>query len=471
MLNRNTDNTIKAATWYTVSNFISKCFVYLFTLISARFLTTAQYGQFSSFTSWYAILVALISLDLSSSIGTAFLDFNEEETFCGYISSVSVCGAAIPLICSVIMIVFHDFWMKLFELNWIMFICLLMYVSFSPIFEIFQTEQRNRIRFKESSIATLLVSCGSILLSLLFLLIFKNNLNAIILGTVILPVLAGAITLWKNLKRSRAIRKEYIIYALRIALPLIPHVLAATVLGSSDKIMIKKICGDEDTALYSLVYTISMIVTMFAMSINRAWVPWFFEKLRNNDRIVVKNVIRKILPVILVISVGICIFAPEVILIGGEKYAAAKILIPPLVLHSVYNYYYTLYVNVEFYEKKTFGISVVTVATAFLNVLLNYICIRIFGYWAAAYTTLFSALLTLLAHMYIVKKMGMLETFDNGYMIKLLIINTVFCLLILLLYRSNIVRYFIGMVFMVCCGIYTIKNRHNVIMLIRKIVK
>lgn len=84
----------------------------------------------------------------------------------------------------------------------------------------------------------------------------------------------------------------------------------------------------------------------------------------------------------------LCLIGPEVILIlGGPKYLAATKLMPVMMLGCFYNFMNLFYVNIEFYEKKTIMISVTTVFTAILNVGSNYVCIKIFGYSADAYTT------------------------------------------------------------------------------------
>ena len=66
--------------------------------------------------------------------------------------------------------------------------------------------------------------------------------------------------------------------ALKLDLPLIPHYLSMTVLGSSDRIMINSLCGKSYTALYSVPYNASMIMQIVTSSINSSFIPWTYQK-------------------------------------------------------------------------------------------------------------------------------------------------------------------------------------------------
>jgi O-antigen/teichoic acid export membrane protein len=61
-------------------------------------------------------------------------------------------------------------------------------------------------------------------------------------------------------------------------------------------------------------------------------------------------------------------------------------------------FYYTMYVNYAFYEKKTYLISIFTIIAGGINIGLNYLWIPQYGYSAAAWTTLVSYLILFLLH-------------------------------------------------------------------------
>lgn len=459
---------LKAAAWYTVSSFISKAVLYLCTPIYTRLLTTLEYGQYSNFLSWQSILTAIITLDLSASINTAYLDYKKEKKFNEFVSTISLFSLLIPLLICIIGLPFIDYMAVLFDMNRFQILILMSFLCFANTIGIFQTEQNVRMKYKLSSALTLISTCGGVILTLIFVFAFDNKLNAILIGSVILNELISLVLLGRILLRSKKINREYLKYALRIAVPLIPHVLASTILGSSDKIMITKICGSEKTAFYSLIYTISMLITMFASSANRAWVPWFFQRLQEKEYSSIKKATAFILPVGSLGAVGLCLLAPEIVLIvGGMKYREAMFLMPPLVLHSVVNYYNTLYINIEFYTKKTFGISVATAFSSLLNVTLNYALITQFGFQAAAYTTLFSAILSLAFHLYKVRCQNMQMVFDTKRNLTLLAATSVICLSTSLLYGNFILRRLVIVVLIALCVFYVWHKRQMILELLK----
>jgi O-antigen/teichoic acid export membrane protein len=83
-------------------------------------------------------------------------------------------------------------------------------------------------------------------------------------------------------------------------------------------------------------------------------------------------------------------------LFTDSKYYEGLVLIPVIVFSYILYYFYTLYANYYVYYKKTGIASLIIIFLAILNIVLNYIFIPKFGYFAAAYTTLFAYFLQFL---------------------------------------------------------------------------
>ena len=65
---------------------------------------------------------------------------------------------------------------------------------------------------------------------------------------------------------------------------------------------------------------------------------------------------------------------------------------------------YSFFAPFEFFYKKTKFIAIATCVAAILNIILNYIFIRIYGYVAAGYTTLFCYIIYTLSHYLFMRK-------------------------------------------------------------------
>ena len=97
--------------------------------------------------------------------------------------------------------------------------------------------------------------------------------------------------------------------------------------------------------------------------------------------------------------IGVILVGPEIVkLLSTKAYWEGIKIIPPIVLANYLIFVYTMYVNVEHYYKKTVFISINTIIAAVSNILLNIVFIYKWGYVGAAYTTLFSYILSLILH-------------------------------------------------------------------------
>ena len=153
--------------------------------------------------------------------------------------------------------------------------------------------------------------------------------------------------------------------------------------------MITNMCGNESNALYSLAYNIAMIVNIIWGAMNNAYSPWLGEKLNSKEYKEIYKTQYIYIGIYAIIIIGAMLVGPELLLIfGGKSYLEAINFNPPVVLGCFFIAIYTLYVNIEIYEKKTIGMACATVIAAFFNLVTNAYFIPKFGYIAAAYTTL-----------------------------------------------------------------------------------
>ena len=79
---------LKAGGWYTISDFINKGLAFLMMPVLTRLMSTVEYGEFSNFSAWAAMIVIVSSLDMSNVIVRAKFDY--ENTFEQYISNTII---------------------------------------------------------------------------------------------------------------------------------------------------------------------------------------------------------------------------------------------------------------------------------------------------------------------------------------------------------------------------------------------
>ena len=403
---------LKAGIWYTISNFVVRGMGFITTPIFTRILSKEVYGEFSNYASWLAILIIITTFELSSSVSRAKFDF--EDDMDGYLSSLAVSGTAFTAVCYAVVTLFSNFFTDFFGMDMIYIHIMFIYLLVEPAFNLLSAKYRIEMKYKIVTFLTFVSTFSSVILSLVLVVLMKNQLLGRVIGYTAPLIFINIILYIFIVVKGRKVSRKYCIYALEISLPLIPHVLSGQILGSTDRIMITQICGAADNAIYSVVNSCAQIITILLYAVNQAWAPWFYEKLNSKEHTEIRKISVKYIYVFGFFSFLFMLAAPEFVLImGGKKYLEATNLIPPIMMGCVLQFLYTLYVNVEIFNKKTFGISVRTVVAAMVNLITNAVFIPLFGYQAAAYTTLLGYLVLFVLHYLSARKLGCEVYYDN----------------------------------------------------------
>lgn len=141
---------------------------------------------------------------------------------------------------------------------------------------------------------------------------------------------------------------------------------------------------------------------------------------------------------------------------------------PPVIVACAFQFVYGMYVNIEIFIKKTFQISVGTVAAAIVNIVLNYFFIPIYGYQAAAYTTLIGYIFLWLFHFIIVKaNKEFVDIYDTKFILKILAVLLLISFLMLIIYHYDTLRYIIITIYMVVLILMLIKYRRQIVSMIK----
>lgn len=441
--NETNTSTAKIAVWYVIANIFAKGMAMISTPIFTRLMSESEYGQFSTFTSWEGIITILVTLDLVSSIARAKYDFDGRMN--EYISSILLCSNMVTLGAYLVVELNRNFFESLFSMNMIYIRMLFVYLLFVPAFEYLQLKHRIYGKYKFFVVFSIGSAIIRTLVSVLLVLVLNDKLLGRMCGYMI-PITIFNFILWLFvIKSGKKLSFDCIKYACRISIPLIPHALSGIVLGSSDRIMITHICGDEVTALYSVAYSVSLLAALFWNAMNRAWTPWLFDNINAGNEELARKNSKIYLGIFTCLILGVLLVTPEIILIlGGQKYYSARYVMPPVILGCAFQFVYGMYVNVETYEKKTFTISVGTTSAAILNIVLNWIFIPRYGYMAAAYTTMFSYFMLFVFHYLIVKfklRKYFDTLFDNKFVFLMIAVMLFFWIASYALYQYNIIRY------------------------------
>lgn len=460
----------KAGLWFTVCNFVFKGLAFITIPIFTRLLTKKELGDFSNYSTIIIVMSVLTSLDLSSSIIRSKVEHEDDiDSYIWSILSFSTIFTILIYIYCIINMKSAEFFFGL-ESKYIHL--MFMYCLFSPAYSMLITKHRAFYRYKSFVFITAIVAISSTILSLILVYNMDDKLWGRSLGQYSPSIFVGIIIYFSLVANGKKIKLSYWKYALVICVPLVPHVLSAVLLSASDKIIITRISGSQVTAIYSIASNCYNIVVVLMNSMNTARTPWLFENLKLKNYNEISKISKKYIIFFSICALGIMLIGPELILFfGGRKYIDAIYCINPLICSCVIQFIYLFYVNVEFYTKKTIGVSIATAISALLNIFLNIVFInkfKSFGYLVASYTTLVGYIVLLILHYFITKILNMNHIYNNAFFFKLTVGFIIISLLMNILYKFNSIRYITIFIYIWIFIKYLYKNRDEIIAIFKK---
>lgn len=463
-------NSVKSTIVFTISSFIIKGIAFLVTPLFTRIMSIDDYGIIITYNSWISIMDVFALLSLTSAgvfnIGLNDHKNNRDE----FISScLGLCNLTTLMVFAVVftikLFIYKDF---LLDLN--LLIIMFVHYIFIPAQVFWLTRQKYEYRYKMAALVTIMSVLFSQIISVFCVISLKNNpafykTLGYEFGLLLFSVPIYAILL----KRG----KKYIDFKewknlLKLSIPLIPHYLAQHVLSTSDRIMISKFVDTASTAIYGVVSYISLIASIIWSSINASLVPYTFEKLNKKKYKDINNICMKLIIGCAIICCLVMLMAPEVLIILAPKnYKNGIFAVPPLVFVVFLQALYNLFANIEFYHKKTGRIATATVIASTFNVLSNLIIIPKYSYIGAAYTTMFSTIVSIVLHYKGYKKCQQESVYDIKSILLISLVVFVFSMISNLLYLNNPIRYFIIFVIVIAIFIYR-KKIINIFKIIKK---
>lgn len=466
----NGNKVIKSGLWYTIANVSIRAVAIVTTPIYTGMLSTADYGRANTFNSWIDIFNVFTCLCVVYSIGRAKLDFKDK--FDEFLSALQGLSSSFGLVVLILAFIFRNQLSSAMQYEVPLIIALFVYLCISPSVEYMMQKCRYQYKYKENIAISLITCVGQVSLSICLMLLFNDQRYVgKILGVILPTFIMGVVFYIRFLAVGKVFyNKEYWVYALKIGLPMIPHALALILLAQMDRIMIKNICSDADAGLYTFGYSFASLLMIFTNAIGQAWLPWFNDTLYAGNRERIKNVQKKLVMLGCFLSIGFIVVAPEALMVLSFKsptYWVAKVVVPPVVLGTLAQYFYTNYVNVEIFCKKTSIIAFGSCIAAGINYLLNAYFIPRFNYTAAAYTTLASYIVLMIMHFVMVRFVLKEKVYDDLYMFIAMIGSIVTGLLIMQLYNFGvmgaILRYALAVLL---TAVFAFIKRSDIIMLV-----
>lgn len=446
---RNMAEEMKAAVWYTVSNIIQRIAPWLVIIILTHALSTEQYGVYTVCMSWIEIIEIFVTMKVHASGYVAGLVQNEEKRGV-YASTTQILSIILVSSWMIIYSFFRDPIISFTGIEHKLFLIMLFSLYGTVSIGLWTAGQRVNNKYKSVVVATIIYGlAGPVLGALTVFWRFENPIFVVILVRTMIQFIATLFFMFSNIrskekKWDKKIAGDVITYNL----PLIPYYLSVVLLNHSDRVMIQKMCGYEDAGMYSVAYSISMIILVVSNALNMSLQVWLFKSIKKGKQGKQTKFIAISTGMVAMLVLLELLLAPEmIVLFGGRVYLEAIWVMPPVVVGVLVMFIYQQFANWLLYFKRTKTIMLISVLAAGVNIGLNFWLLPVYGYVAAGYTTLFSYLLIMILYMFTsycifkTRNVDYKTFFDIRVQLGILFGTIVFAAIIMYFYEYYLVRY------------------------------
>ncbi|WP_339165018.1 oligosaccharide flippase family protein [Siminovitchia sp. FSL W7-1587] len=385
---------------YMITQVLNASIPFLLLPVITRYLSPEEFGIYSMFKVVSGLVFSIIGIGINGAITRVYYDKNKGE-LARYIANSFLLVTINSILMYLVFGLFTDFISDKTYIpnNWLWTVILVSYgkVIFQATLVIWQVENKPFTYGAFQILQTTL----NFTLNLWFIISLNLNWTGAILAETIAFFgfgILGFFFLLKNKWLKFKISIQDIKHIISYGSPLIPHVVGMYVITASDRFLITALVGISETGLYTVGYQIGMIIMILQDSFNKAWVPWLFSKLKqNNDFLKIKIVKFTYIYFVIIILAALILYALSPIILqimAGPAYQNASQFILWLGLGYAFNGMYKMVTNYIFFDGRTYYLATITFITAVINILISYALIKLNGPIGAAQGTAISYLIS-----------------------------------------------------------------------------
>ncbi len=363
-------------------------------------MSPQEFGKIAIFETLLLGLAGVVGVNsIGASVRRYYDESNSDISNYNGACFIILVISTIPLV--IFVSLFDEFTSRVIGISveWILLCILSAFLTYITLFRLSQWQIRNMaIKYGMFQVGRTLLNFAITILLIVYL---NNDGSGRVLGYVTSLTLFGLISFVfmfrSELIKFSNLKKQHFIDILSFGVPLIPHVFGIFLISSVDRFAINSFLGHDDVGIYMSAVQFSMGLSIFFNAINKAFVPYLFNVLKENKIESKKALVVKTYQyyfVLFLITVVMYFFSePLFKIIIDEKFHSASSLVFIILLGHVFNGMYLMVTNYVFFSKKTGRLSLITITTGFLNVWLLFYFIPVMGILGAALSYCISKLI------------------------------------------------------------------------------
>ncbi|MBU3154817.1 oligosaccharide flippase family protein [Clostridium estertheticum] len=393
---------VKSGIWFTIGTFFIQGISFITMPIFTRMLGTTGFGIVNVYTTWLSVFTTLITLGLLATVNNAKVDFKEK--YDEFASSILFLATLFAILWFIFAFIFKKQIGNIINLNSILVMCLIIQSFFGFVVDFSNAKLNAEYKYKKFLLISISNAILNTILAIILIYSLKTDKYYGRIGSLLIVALLYGTVLYiiAMRKGKKLINFKYWKYALILSIPAIVHLLSGVILQSVDTVMINSMLGSSAAGIYSFAYKIGMIMYIVWLACNKAWVPWFYENMKEKNYDDIRLKIKYYIALFSVMGFVLIFISPEIgKLMGSSDFYGGLNYVPLIMVGYYFQFLYSIPANLEFYTKNTKLLSLGTLIAALTNVVLNYIMIPRYGAIAATWTTIIAYVILFLYHYFI----------------------------------------------------------------------
>lgn len=456
---------LKTTIWFLFCSFFLKGISFISAPIFTRILSTEEYGIQSIFSSYEQVFLILSTFEMAGGAYVRGLMKYKSQAK-EFLQGIILLSTILTSIVFCFFLIFSEFFCDLSGVSIWPFILMFAYLLLYPSFQCWMMKGRFEYQYKKVVVATIFMSTSSTLCSLLAVIFISPTAECKIISGLIVNIIICSLFFVKScsikvIKSNWAFIKETMIFSLKFQSPLVLHSLSYLILAQMDRIMIGALDSKTNAAIYSVAYSVAVIVSIFQSALRDSFSPYRLKSLEKRSYGNIKKSTSGIVFIVFLVILIFLLIIPEGYkILFPEEYQSGIKLIPPITTSMFFMALYGIFVDVEEFFCKTKYVAIASSVAAVMNIILNYFGMLFFGYEICAYTTLVTYMVMAFLHFLFTNrilrenKIKTSSLFDLRVIVLFSIISFLLGVLCDNIYSFVVLRYFILFVILILVLIF-----------------
>lgn len=347
-------------------------------------------------SSMYTIANNIVTLIALVGIDQAFVrEYNENKDKKKLLFNSLLIPFIISIFVGIVLVIFSDSFARLLFSDSTAIKPVILLAFCTPLF-IIEKFMLLSLRMEEKAVQystwNIISKLLNLMLTIMFLLFYKRNFEAIIYASVISQLIVSIMLMYickKDLVISKKyIDKQQIKGLMKFGFPLIPSTLIGWGLNSMDSVFLRAMSTYTELGQYSVALKVTNVLGLLQTSFTTFWSPMAFKWKANgehNDKFqLVSDGVTFVMSLILIV---ILLFKSIIPLFLGNGYDNVIYILPFLLFYPIfYTMSETTTLGISF-SKKTFYNVIVSIIAMGSNLILNALLVPEYGAIGAASAT------------------------------------------------------------------------------------